>query len=174
MPIRRAIPSDAAAIAQVHVASARDAYAPLSPNWQKVPLSRRLDLWSSVLAADKSDHPLFVATLDDVLVAFAQGGPARHEPAPATTELYVLHVLPGYRGRGLGGRLWQAACAALRGPELRPLYLNTFAELACCGFYDCHGGQGFSRHPHVYWGTEVCSLVYLWPAGAPHTAMSIG
>lgn len=170
--IRRAVAVDAAAIAHVHVASARDAYAPLSPNWQGVPVSRRRELWSSVLEVNADKQPLLVALCDGAIVGFAQGGPARHGSAPASTELYVLHVLPEFRGQGIGDHLWEGACSALRGSERRPLYLNTFAELACCHFYDRHGGRVVARHPHAYWGTDVTELVYLWPAGSPHSASS--
>ena len=171
--IRRATLQDAAGIAHVHVTSSRASYAPLSQNWQGVALPVRTDLWSSVIAENSPIEALIVAAqADEAIIGFAHGGPGRREEALATNELYVIHVLPEHRARGVGNGLWQATCDAIRGAELHAMYLETFAELPCCRFYEKHGGTAVDRSPRLYWGVVVTELVYLWPSGHPHGTLS--
>ena len=168
--IREARVSDAEAIAHVHIESRQDAYAPLARNWPTPDLPNRMSRWASLLEASHLDRKQInlVATLDSVVVAFISAGPAKREDIGAELEVYVMHVLPAHRGKGFGSQLWSAACERLRGTILPAMYVETFAQLRCCSFYEAHGGKVLSRTPETFHGGMVTRLVYIWPRGKPN------
>lgn len=168
--IRRARASDADAIAHVHVESSQDAYAPLATEWPTPDLAARIARWASSLEASHLDPKRvdLVATLAGFVVAFIGAGPARRKDLGAELEVYVIHVLPRHRGKGLGNQLWSAACEGIRGGALSAMYVETFAELRCCSFYEAHGGEVMSRTPDTFHGGTVTKLVYVWPTGTPN------
>lgn len=165
--VREANVSDAAAIARVHVASSEDAYAPLAKEWNAPEAAERARMWAGWLTSAQSDPSRIdlVAVEDSEVVAFVTAGPSRRDDVSADVEVYVIHVLPTQRGRGVGGRLWTEACARSRGESLRSVYVETFAELRCCSFYEARGGETTMRARGKFNGGDVTRVVYLWRAG---------
>jgi GNAT superfamily N-acetyltransferase len=163
--IRVATVADADAIARVHIASSNDAYAPLAKEWQAPDLAERTRFWGSVLSAPRDDRADLVASHEDAIIGFISGGPRRENDVDAELEIYVIHILPEHRGRGVGGALWADACARLRGPTLRSMLVETFAELRCCAFYERRGGQIAAREAEDFHGGAVTRLVYRWAQG---------
>jgi ribosomal protein S18 acetylase RimI-like enzyme len=84
-------------------------------------ISSRAAFWRSALATARDDRADLVALDRDDIVGFISGGPRRESDIEAEVEIYVIHVLPSHRGRGVGTALWTAACARLRGPTLRSM-----------------------------------------------------
>lgn len=124
--IRRARPGDAAAIAAVHVAAWRSAYAGILADEYLANLSEpRLAAFYQRAILDRRDgHAVFVATAsggdqprdvtsDGAVVGFASGGRARRG-GMAAGEVETLYVLDDYRERGIGRRLMRAMAAHLR------------------------------------------------------------
>jgi GNAT superfamily N-acetyltransferase len=164
--LRVAHPGDAEAIARVHVESSEEAYAPLAKEWPPQDLAASTARWSSWLGSDPDPNRVdLVLELDGAVVAFVSGGSARRQGIPADVEIRVIHVLPQHRGKGFGDQLWSAATKALRGPDLRAMYLATLGELRCCSFYDAHGGEVVRRSPRDFHGSTVTDVVYVWPHG---------
>lgn len=165
--IREARRSDAGAIARVHIESSEDAYAPLAKEWPSPDLLARTARWVSWLESRKVDPTRvdLVAEVEGSVVAFISAGSARRQDTGADVEVYVIHVLPGHRGKSLGTQLWSAASQRVRGDALRAMYVDTFAELRCCSFYEARGGEMVSRTPRVFHGGAVTDVVYVWPVG---------
>jgi ribosomal protein S18 acetylase RimI-like enzyme len=172
--IREARVSDAEAIARVHVESSQDAYAPLARDWPTSDLPARVARWASSLEANAMDARQvdLVATVAGVVVAFIGGGAARRNDVEAELEIYVIHVLPRHRARGIGSRLWDTACGRLRGKEEAAMYVETLAELRCCSFYEAHGGEVASRVPRDFHGGVATGVVYFWPKGRSHASIA--
>jgi len=172
--IREARAADAEAITRVHVESSQDAYAPLAREWPAPDVPARVARWASSLAANALDPSRvdLVATVDDDVVGFIGAGTARRTDIEAELEVYVIHVLPGHRGRGLGSQLWAAACRRLRGEDLAAMYVETLAELRCCSFYEAHGGELSSRVPSTFHGGAATAVVYIWPKGRANEPMA--
>ncbi|HWB78641.1 MAG TPA: GNAT family N-acetyltransferase [Nannocystaceae bacterium] len=147
----------------MHVESSNDAYAPLAAEWPEPDRAERAQSWREWIAG--SDRVDLVAEVDGAIVGFISGGRNRVEGVEAALEIYVIHVLPAHRGRDVGGQLWARACALLRGPELRSLVVDTFAELRCCRFYERRGGQVATRSAGRFHGGAVTDVVYRWPDG---------
>ena len=165
--VREARHADAEGIARVHIASAEDSCAPLAKDWPAPDVAKRTERWAASLKASLGDSSRvdLVATVEERVVGFISGGPARRSDVPAAVEVYVVHVLPHYRGRGVGSRLWELAYATLRGPSGLALYVGTLAELPCCAFYEARGGEVLRRSAGTFHGNGVTELVYIWPAG---------
>ena len=168
--VRRARESDVEAIVRVHIESTQDAYAPLAKFWPEPDWESRRAHWASRLVASESvECSDLVAELEGSVVGFISGGEAR-QPSIGEVEIYVIHVLPEYRGAGIGGQLWSPACECIRGEDLKAMYVATLGELRCCAFYERHGGVVANRSPRVFHGAAATDVIYRWPRGCPHEA----
>lgn len=166
--IRPAQLADVEGIVQVHVASTEDSYAPLARAWPAVDWQQRRAHWAELVTAgleSSTQRVDVVAELAGKVVGFASGGVAREPAHGAEVELYVIHVSPDHRARGVGSLLWSETCRRLRGAGLRSMYVSTLAELRCCSFYQQKGGVELSRRPRPFHGAERTEVIYLWAAG---------
>lgn len=165
MLIRRARPEDAAAIAAVHLQSSDDAYAPLARDWPRADPIARAARWTKTFTAEP-DTQIFVAEAaeaDAPIIGFAAGGPSRRKEPGVASEVYVIHVLPGQRGRRVGEALWNEITNALRNSSgSAGLYVDTLAELACCRFYERHGGIRIEERPIDFRGAQRTHVTYRW------------
>jgi len=108
--VRPAILRDAKAIADVHVASARAAYADILPEDQLRALapSTREAKWRE--AIEFSEPQVQVAVLGEEVVGFVGYDRSRDPKTPSTTgEIWALYVKPEHWDKGVGVALWDAA-----------------------------------------------------------------
>jgi GNAT superfamily N-acetyltransferase len=115
--IRPATVQDAAAIAEVQVASWREAYRGLLPAevLDNMSTAHRRERWSSILADGMPRTATLVATTDNSIVGFVSIGPCRCEhPADGDGELSALYLRPDRWRRGIGSQLHAAALAGMR------------------------------------------------------------
>ena len=97
MLIREASPTDAAAIARVHVDSWRTTYAGIVPADYLADLSyaRREQSWHDLLSTPIPSRCVYVAAQDTgEIVGFASGGPERSGNAIYRGELYARRATP--------------------------------------------------------------------------------
>jgi len=164
--LRPATPADAGAIAALHTASWRITYRGMMPDaYLDGPIAaERTDLWSArfsppgldrrfvCLAQEGGTHAGFVCALLD------------EEPTWGAC-LDNLHVLPAWRGRGLGRQLFRLAVEWVQAMEPGwPIYLWVFtANGEARKLYDALGGQIVEQHAkEVLVGITVPSLRYVW------------
>ena len=109
MKVRQATQDDLCAIAGLHVASWRSAYAGLLPaDYLELPVERDLGaLWTEL----RADDLVLVACDADAIVGFVAFRPDTSEDGPLLDN---LHVAPERRGEGVGEFLMRASAAALR------------------------------------------------------------
>jgi GNAT superfamily N-acetyltransferase len=113
--IRDAGPEDARAIAEVHVASWRDAYRGLLPDafLDRLSVDDRERSWLATFA--EPAFGVLVAEDAERVVGFASFGPSRDEGATAGTgEIPAIYVDPEVLGTGVGRQLFEAAVGKLR------------------------------------------------------------
>lgn len=105
--IRQAVPGDAAAIAEVHVASWRWAYRGHVPEETLAALDvgERASWWREVLL--DHDRIVFVATSGDgTVVGFAHAAATDDEDGSSdVAQLYAIYLEERAAGRGIGGAL---------------------------------------------------------------------
>ena len=146
--IRPATAVDAAAIAAIHVASWRDAYADiLSADYLSGPIEAdRLAVWSDRFR-DASPSQLVDIACDPARQPFGFVCGFRDSDPQWGSLIDNLHVLPRARGRGVGEKLLRRAASqfAAQGSQLG-LHLWVFeANVAALRFYQRHGGRVVER-----------------------------
>src|SRR5580658_659169 len=102
MQLRPAQSADIPSLAETHVASWRAAYRGLMPDQiiDKNTIQSRTEMWTKTLANPK--RHLFVATIDDRVVAFSFFGPSREPNTPSSeAELMALYVHPDHWRTGV-------------------------------------------------------------------------
>jgi len=120
--IRTARPSDVAAIAALHLASWRVAYAGFVSEGflSSVTLESRLERWGRALDRSLSpDTETIVAEDGATILGVCSFGFRRRPPSVSVGEIYSLHVRPDLKRRGLGKLLLDESLhhIALRGCE---------------------------------------------------------
>jgi GNAT superfamily N-acetyltransferase len=163
--IRAARPSDAAAIARVHVEGWRETYPGIVPRsvLDRLDIADRARYWSAVLREPGRDSDLFVADTAEGIVGFGMSGPEQVGLRGYDGEFQALYLLRVGQGRGLGRRLMAVMAAALlvRGWTsatvwtLRP---NTRARR----FYERLGGQPIGERQLDFDGSAVPEVAYGW------------
>ncbi|MFJ8660742.1 GNAT family N-acetyltransferase [Streptomyces sp. NPDC093795] len=131
MPIREALPEDAAAVAAVHVLSWRAAYRDLlpAPYLAALDVEERTAVWRARLTA--TDRPTVLVATDAAGRALAfscfRAWPGEgFDPGP-TAELAALYALPEAWGLGVGRALLAASTEALVAAGFRTAALWVFA-----------------------------------------------
>jgi GNAT superfamily N-acetyltransferase len=109
------VPSDAPAIAEVHVESWRAAYAELLPSTvlDGLSIAQRARHWRHVLEPASRDR-VVVADRDGYLLGFAHVGPALEaDSGPTTGQLGTLYLRPETWGTGIGRQVHDAGLERL-------------------------------------------------------------
>lgn len=125
--IRKALPSDAKAIARVHISSWQDAYRELMPaqylNSLEATLAQRESFWLRSLESGESN--VWVAEADKHVVGWISVGAGRDEEAAGanTGEVMAIYVSARYWQTGAGLALWKAGLQSLRAHGFQGLTL---------------------------------------------------
>ncbi|WP_040166458.1 GNAT family N-acetyltransferase [Microbacterium gorillae] len=103
-------PADAAALADLHVGTWREAYSHLLPEefFSDAWLAGRRKMWDHVLSHPQDDVTVLVAEQDGELVGFAWAGPAvdvGETASPRDRHLYAIYVRAAHYGTGIGQTL---------------------------------------------------------------------
>ncbi|MFA6577254.1 MAG: GNAT family N-acetyltransferase [Nocardioides sp.] len=133
--IRPAEPSDAEALAHLHLDVWDDAYTGLMPQQilddRRADVDRRVAKWREILAADETT---LLAEGDDGLIGFASAGQGRDNDVDTELELKALYVRASWWGTGVGFALFQQAVGD------RAAYLWVLASNArAISFYERQG-----------------------------------
>ncbi|UOK41029.1 GNAT family N-acetyltransferase [Pseudomonas palleroniana] len=116
--IRKALPTDARAIAQVHICSWQQAYRDLMPaeylTSLQATLAQREVFWARSIEAGESN--VWVAELGKQVVGWISVGASRDEDAAQgqVGEVMAIYVLAGCWHTGIGLALWKAGEQSLR------------------------------------------------------------
>ncbi|MBJ2285959.1 GNAT family N-acetyltransferase [Pseudomonas haemolytica] len=125
--IRRALPTDAQAIAQVHISSWQAAYRDLMPaqflSALQATLAQREANWMRSIASGESN--VWVAEVDLQVVGWISVGACRDADAAGgnTGEVMAIYVLAGFWQSGVGLALWEAGLQDLMAQGYKRLTL---------------------------------------------------
>jgi GNAT superfamily N-acetyltransferase len=162
---REATITDAAAVAGLHIESWRNAYRGILPDaFLDGPIFReRETVWQERLSPPGLDRRLVVLALnDEEPIGFACVLPDEEPVRGACLD--NLHVLPRWRGQGVGRQLFaRAAQWSSQVTPDRPMHLWLFEENhPARRFYDSLKGRVVDRRFKRIGGTDVPSLCYVW------------
>ena len=113
--VRPATARDAAAIAEIHVATWQAAYRDVMPEdyLNQMTLEKRQAYWRE--AIEYSEPQLLVATDGDQLVGFVGYDRSRDAKTRSTVgEIWAIYVAPAHWGKGVGLALWDGARDGLK------------------------------------------------------------
>ncbi len=168
--VRPARLADAEAIAAVHVATWRDAYAGLLPGevLAGLDVDEWAERWHGRLAAPADGVFTLVFETEGRIGGFVSGGPSRDQVAGG--EVFAIYVDPAGQGRGAGRRLLAAAvrCLAEGGFTAASLWVLA-GNRPARGFYESQGWRSDgTEQPWTHSGGEsVTEVRYVRPLAAP-------
>ena len=164
--IRKAQPSDAAGIAQVHVESWKITYAGILPEEILARLSHneREQRWRNILSDPDEKEFVFVAeTTEGQLVGFACGGRERHGDPVYQGEVSAIYLLPRYQRQGIGRKLMAIVAQELLRRGFRAILVWVLAANPSRGFYEALGGcKLYEGVAHVGHGGAYPDVAYAW------------
>jgi ribosomal protein S18 acetylase RimI-like enzyme len=170
MTIRDAKPEDAAAIAQVHVASWRTTYPGIMPqeHLDALLVAEYEQMWWGRLRFAGLNKPLVsvAETEDRQLVGFVSGGAERSGDADYLGEIYALYLLHSLQRQGLGRKLVQTMARRLDAGGFQTLLIWVNAHNSACHFYEALGGIAARTGQREIKGVTYDDIGYGWDAVA--------
>lgn len=169
--VRPAVPADAVAIAAIHVAVWRTAYAGILPKnyLARMSVTRHASHYGAGIRAGAG---VFVAMAsgDDRptengsrVVGFTTAGLARAgRRAPAEGEIETLYVLDDWRDRGIGRALLHAAAAHLRGLGCRSAFVWVLRDNPSRWYYQRLGGKASMEMEIIIASEPVVQTAFVW------------
>jgi L-amino acid N-acyltransferase YncA len=164
MQIRKARPSDAPAIARVHVDSWKTTYAGIVPEEVLAQLSYdgRADRWNEILADATGDFVFVAETEEGRVVGFVCGGKERSSDAVYQGEVSAIYLLEAYQGKGIGRRLIAAAAQELLARGFRRMLVWVLDANPSRGFYEALGGRKVRKSEVPIGGRSYPNVAYGW------------
>ena len=153
--LRRPSLADLDALAELHWWSWRVTYGPLLSEAEGALLTaqERRSVWARVLADPRPRESAWLAELDGRVAGLVWAGGAHDADAGVDAgEILAIHVEPGLHGRGIGGRLLDAAVGDLQGAGFVRAVLWVIREnVEARRFYEGRGWQpdGRTRRTHM-------------------------
>ncbi len=166
--IRPATIEDSPGIGKVQLDSWRSAYATILPAEYLAQFSyeERDEDWRDLLASG-AEHIIYVAENEtNVIVGFAYAVPKGDDTYQS--ELRTLHVLPTFRGQGIGRKLIAAVARNFKARGIMSLYLDVLKEnQPSRAIYEHLGGKLLGEHTIEIGKNDVtgtaAEVSYGWP-----------
>jgi len=166
--IRKATVQDAQAIAKVHVQSWQETYRGHISDalLDNLSLESRTIMWTDAMNTIEKDKHLFVAEVENKVVAFISGGLLRNDnssiDASIETELYAIYCLNKYQGLKLGKSLVKRLVDAFIEAGYQQMLVWVLATNPSKYFY-MHLGAGFySEKELIIADTNYLEQAYVW------------
>lgn len=160
--IRKAEPSDAAAIAEVHHEAWRGAYAGIIPHRALTAMINRRgrDWWANAIRRAAS---ILVIEIGGVVAGYATMGRNRARELRQEGEIYELYLRPEYQGIGLGSRLFAEARQRLKDHGFRGLVVWALEEnVNALDFYAGAGGRDVAEGVEVFDQRALRKVAFVW------------
>ncbi|MEX6505505.1 N-acetyltransferase family protein [Jiella sp. M17.18] len=161
--IRFAEQRDATALAAVHAAAWRGAYAGIIPHRSlSGMISRRHAAWW--MRAIRSGAGILVVDFGGETVGYATLGRNRTAALQAGGEIYELYLKPAFQGLGFGRRLFDAARRLLVDRDMPGLVIWALAEnRIAVEFYERMGGSPMAEGRECFEGKALQKIAFVWP-----------
>ena len=108
LSIRKANIDDAAQIGKVHVDSWRTGYKSFMPKdvLNNLSYDEKISFWQSMFNTDSSYKRVYCAVHDSKIIGFSHFDLSHKKHPEYKGQLIDIHVLPEYRGEGIGNNLF--------------------------------------------------------------------
>jgi ribosomal protein S18 acetylase RimI-like enzyme len=163
--VRAATPADAAAIAEVHIASWRSSYRGVIDEayLASLDVAARTAAWDKRLA--NAEILTLVSEDRGRVVGFCCAGANRGADPTFRGEVYAIYLLDDAKGQGNGSALWRPTLAWLAERGLVPVRVEVLADNPVArGFYERMGGVLTGEPGSVTLaGKTYAEVAYLFP-----------
>lgn len=162
--IHQAHESEAAEVADVHLASWQAAYRGIIPHkpLEQMIAKRGSAWWQKAISG--GSH-VIVIDFNGLVVGYATIGINRARTLPYDGEIYELYLLPEYQGVGLGRKLFENAQRVLSHYGMKNNVAWVLEENECaCGFYNHLNGRMVSRSSEMFGDKSLEKLAFAWGA----------
>jgi ribosomal protein S18 acetylase RimI-like enzyme len=160
--IRRAKPSDAAAVAETHDQAWRTAYQGVIPGLELERLINRrgADWWDSAI---RKGSRISILAFGDKVAGYANYGRNRARSLFYDGEIYELYLRPEYQGLGFGRRLFTSARRDLAQSGMRSLVIWALSDNEpAVEFYRALGGKAVARSSERFGGRCLDKVAFGW------------
>ncbi len=164
--IRLALPSDAAAIAQVRVDAWRTTYRGMIPDayLAAMKVEESTMLWEKVLSAAPNSTNTFVAEQNGTVLGFASGNMLAEPKHGMDAELSAIYLVREAQRAGIGRRLVATVAAAQRANGATGLIVWVIAgNKAARAFYEALGARRLIEQPFTWDDMDLIETGYGWP-----------
>lgn len=136
--VRKAVYTDAEAIANIHVVSWKHVYTDLvdEKDLSNMTYDNRKTLWQTVLKMQKKQQWTFVLLDGETTAGFISGGPERTERFGFDGEIYNIYLLPEYQRQGLGGMLLKRFTEEIQKHGCKSLLVWVLTQNPASRFYE--------------------------------------
>jgi GNAT superfamily N-acetyltransferase len=166
MNIRRAVPSDAEALARVHIGAWVTTYKGLIPDEELARRTRqsteRAQRWRDDLSAADSPNVVFVAEDKEDVVGFASAGPERDGAPVYKGEVRAIYILEEWQRKGIGRQLMAAAGDELQRRGITSMLIWVIKDNPNCAFYERLGGAPVKEKEIEFGEKKVMAVAYGW------------
>jgi len=175
MRVRKADPSDAQALARVHVGTWRATYRGIVPDayLDALDYGRSEARWRENLeraalreSASEGVSPgsATIAAEDEEqgVVGFAAFGPNRDKDPNYDSELYAIYVLPASQKKGAGTMLVREASRILADSGFRSMIVWVLSANPARSFYEKLGGEEVGQRMIEIGGAQLAETAYGW------------
>jgi ribosomal protein S18 acetylase RimI-like enzyme len=160
--IRPAQPSDAAAIARIHVESWRTTYPGIVPEAALAALDEEGRRRSWLERLEGAEIPILVAETDFGVFGFLAGGPIRIPVEDYDGELYALYLLRDHQLQGAGRALIQQLANILQPQGFRSMLVWVLKANPAVGFYQRLGAVPVTSQTIEIGGAHLPELALGW------------
>ncbi|MEO9336301.1 GNAT family N-acetyltransferase [Mesorhizobium sp. SB112] len=160
--IRKAGPTDAQAIADVHHEAWRGAYAGIIPHRAlNSMISRRgTEWWANAI---RRAATVLVIEIGGKIAGYATVGRNRARDLAQEGEIYELYLRPEYQGVGLGSRLFAAAREKLSAHGLKGLVVWALEDNQnAVQFYLGAGGRDVAEGVEIFDQKALRKVAFVW------------
>ncbi len=160
--VRKAKPSDAAAVAETHDLAWRAAYQGIIPGIELDKLINRRgpDWWDSAI---RKGSRIAVLAFGDKVAGYANYGRNRARSLYYEGEIYELYLRPEHQGLGFGRRLFTAARRDLAQSGLKSLVVWALSDNEpATGFYRALGGKAVARSSERFGERTLDKVAFAW------------
>jgi ribosomal protein S18 acetylase RimI-like enzyme len=160
--IRRAKPSDAAAVAETHDEGWRATYQGVIPGveLEKLITRRGPDWWDSAI---RKGSRIAILAFGEKVAGYANYGRNRARSLFYDGEIYELYLRPEYQGLGFGRRLFTSARRDLVQGGMKSLVVWALSDNEpAVEFYRALGGKAVARSSERFGGRTLDKVAFAW------------
>ncbi|QEE15281.1 N-acetyltransferase family protein [Promethearchaeum syntrophicum] len=167
--IRKAVVSDASAIASININTWKVAYKGIIPQdyLDSRSIVDKIPAWSQrIRNLGKNKKEMFVAEISSQyrtdIVGFSMGGRSSYDDYDIDGDLNAIYILPKYWKQGIGTLLFNAIVKSFLDMNYKTMVIWALKDNSACNFYLKMGGIPKFHKTLTYGGKKLDALGFFW------------